>query len=1192
MKTARHTILILVCAIVFLPLLGKAQSLNGTISGTVTDPTGATIPGAVVTLTAVATGVQNSFTTGSDGLYTFPNVTSGVYKIAVSAGGFRGYVQDGITIRIGDFVRVDVKLELGATAQKIEVAANASPLNYDNPEVKSGVAPETILELPLMVAGGPRTVGSFITLVPGVTSSTNEKEAIHINGSLEYEGATVLDGIPIVYTTGGNGMFNLISDFPQSPDMIGEMKVLTSNYEAQYGNAAGAQILLETKGGTDSYHGALFEYNRNTGLNARQFDSPKRTTDIENDFGGAVGGPVRIPGLRSAKSRPFFYFDYERYRAAGALTNSPISIPSIQERAGDFSDWKDTSGNLIPIYDPATTAANPNYNPSLPTGAGNLPYLRSQFMGCNGNQPNVICASDPRLVNSMAYGWLKYLPQPTSSAPLFNYLSPTPPASFYEERNMWDLRLDEYWADKDHVSLTAYRMQYVPTYKSLLPPQLATEVTTPSNYNWMVRLPWDHTISPTMLNHFTFGYTQAGNNTQGMIDLKYVSDLPTISGVPNPHYAASINFSDGFHSYDGGQPSRGWSISSTWNDLFTWVHGKHTLKFGGDYTRNSTNTCGSGNPEGVFNFARGETGVLGLESGSPIASFLLGQVDSGTGTFYGVGGCYYPRQYAVDAHAGDTWKATPKMSVTYGLRWDLRAPSEEKYNHMSFFDPAMANPGAGGLLGALAFPGNSYGSASFGARYPEQLWHRGFAPRIGLAYTVSSKTVVRTGYGIFYSDAKYPGWGNGVATDGFDANPTFSSTEGGMQAAFLLSQGLPQDFAHPPFIDPSYDNGLSGPNYRQFTGNRLPYTQQWDLTVERQFTNNFYVSTAYIGNKGTRLYSASVPLNALNPSLLSMGSALFGQFTAGETILGGVSAPYTGWAQQMSACAPSVAQALVPYPQYCGALYGINENAGSSEYNSFVLKTEKRVAHGAWLQASYTISKLLSTVDSTQPSSEMGGTTASFSPFERSRNKSLSGADVPQTVNIAFMYELPFGSHKRWLGSSHGALGRLVSGWEASGIFMTDSGTPLLFRSSYCNVPSEFDASCIPAILPGANPWAQSKGSFNPNLPLLNAAAFESPSSFNYYLGQGPRVSNLRGFGYHNQDFALIKNTQITERVSFQLRAEFFNLWNWHIFASQGNEFTTNPSAFVTDVASPSFGTWNGSVTAPRNIQIGGRLAF
>ena len=403
---------------------------------------------------------------------------------------------------------------------------------------------------------------------------------------------------------------------------------------------------------------------------------------------------------------------------------------------------------------------------------------------------------------------------------------------------------------------------------------------------------------------------------------------------------------------------------------------------------------------------------------------------------------------------------------------------------------------------------------------------------------------------------------------------------------YPLSQGLPQNFVRPPFIDSSYRNG-QGLNYRPFDANRLPYSQQWNLTIEHEFSNSFYVSAAYVANKGTRLPSRVAPLNGLDPKYLAMGQQLYDQFRPGQTQLNGVPLPYDGWVQQMTGCAPTVAQALLPYPQYCSALAGQNENAGNSSYHSLQLKAEHRFSKGMWVLASYTLGKILNDNYDTQPDAGIwSGTNGAISPFERQRNKSLSVADVPQTLSVAMTYQLPFGKGKQFINSA-GAADRLISGWELSSVVRATSGIPFHFRSGNCNVPSQFRAGCIPAVLPGANPFAQkTDGSFDPNKPLFNKSAFESADSFNFYWGKGPRISNLRGFGYHNVDLNLVKNTRITENVNLQFRAEFFNLFNWHIL--------TGPyySAFDTDVSSPTFGMWNGTTSAPRNIQFGMKLQF
>jgi hypothetical protein len=294
----------------------------------------------------------------------------------------------------------------------------------------------------------------------------------------------------------------------------------------------------------------------------------------------------------------------------------------------------------------------------------------------------------------------------------------------------------------------------------------------------------------------------------------------------------------------------------------------------------------------------------------------------------------------------------------------------------------------------------------------------------------------------------------------------------------------------------------------------------------------------------------------------------------------------------MAGCSPTVAQALLPFPQYCGNIYGLNENQGNSTYHSFQFKAEKRFSHGVYLLGSYTNSKLLTDTDNRQGIEGPGST--GVSPFQRSRNKALAIDDIPQAMSLAFVYQLPLGKGQRFANMG-GAINKLVGGWSLTNIFRANAPTPFQFTSSECNVPGQFAAGCIPGILPGANPYAQSKGSFNPNDPLFNSAAFEAPSGFNFYTGVGSRTSNVRGFGYHNQDIGLIKDTRITERVGTQFRVEFFNAWNWHIFAGAGGGAgvgLVGPDGFVNDVASPEFGQWNGTVSAPRTIQFALKLTY
>lgn len=1171
-------------------LLG--QSTNSSITGSVLDASGAPVPQAEVTLTAQATGEQIRFTTGGDGLFDFPNLQAGAYELRVSARGFGNYVQGGIILNINQQARRTVSLKVGSQIQTLQVSSNISPLNFDNAEVKGTINPQTIAALPLIVGGNLRSAAAFVVLEPGVTAPSGFPDDARVNGGVHYGDEAVIDGVSL--QDGANsqsGMDEALYDHPLSPESVSEVSVLGSNYQPRYGATTASVITTVTKSGTNQYHGTLYEHLRNTDLNARQFGVPNRPEDIENDFGGNIGGPLTfIPGLRhftsSANNKTFFFVNYDGFRIRGGATTQILTLPPMQERTGDFSDWVDSSGNLIPVYDPATTQANPNFNSSQPVGPNNLPYLRKQFMGCNGNQPNVICSSDPRLQNSLAAQWFKFLPAPTYQTLSANYVVPTPvPNSTNGEGTLLDIRVDDNLGSKDHfAAIVHYHGSFLPVV-SELPLPISTTAPYGVNYSFLDRFAWDHSFSPSVVNNFNFGYNDIWTITS-CLDNSYASQLPQISGVPNHNFPPALNFAD-FQSLGCNQFYHSARPDYIPNDELSVVRGSHLINAGGEYRAGGAFSTSNNNGSGTFNFSRLNTGLIGINSGSDIASFLLGMVDNANVNDQTVHSTYNFDKY-LSLHVGDTWKITHKMTLDLGLRWDRSTPTLEKYNHLSFFDPLGTNPGAGNRLGSLAFAGTEWGSASFGARYPEKVWNRGFAPRVGLVYAVTQKTVVHTGYGIFYQQAYYPGWNDGESLDGFNASPSFSSGLGGMDAAFLLSQGFPQNYPHPPLIDPSADNGQGVTMYRPFDANRLPYTQQWNLTIEHQFTNNFYISAGYIGNKGTRLLSNVAPLNALNPSLLSMGQQLFDQFQPGQTSLDGVAAPYANWASQ-STCAPTVAQALLPYPQYCSPLAGENENAGSSIYNSFQLKAEKRYSHGVWLLGSYTDSKLLSNTDDVQVNSVGGAQGQVISPFQRSRNKSLSSEDIPQTLSVAAIYALPFGRGQRFLNTG-GAFGKLVSGWQVSSIFRASSGIPFYIRSSQCNVPSQFAAACIPALLPGADPFAQSKSNFNPGLPLLNAASFESPNSFNFYLGQGPRVSNIRGFGYHNQDLGLSKNTQISERMSLEFRGEFFNVWNWHSFVCQ--QFCAGAQAFNDDVSSPNFGVWNGSVSAPRNIQLSMKLAF
>ncbi|MGA2986248.1 MAG: carboxypeptidase regulatory-like domain-containing protein [Terriglobia bacterium] len=1154
-----------------------AQNSNASIAGTVTDQSGAMVPNAALTLTLVTSGTTRNATTGQDGNFSFPNIPIGAYELQCTAQGFETFIQRGITLHLNDVANIPIQLKLGAATQTVEVSANASPLNYQNAVVQQGIATQQISALPLEVAGAQRNALQFLIVMPGVNTVAGGQgqDYAEFNGGQEDADEAVLDGVSMVeglLSQSGTVAWN---DFPISPEAVGEVSMLASNYDPQYGATFSAVTVASTKAGSDQFHGGGYGFNRNTDFNARQFGVAERPKDIENDLGGYIGGPLHLPGFWSGRKKSYFFVNFEAYRSVGAATKPILTVPTALMTEDNFSEWP------YPIYDPDTTTVNPAYNSSQPASTTNIPYLRTQFPG------NVIPATDPELGTSLASGWLKYVPAPNRPGIINNYESPFALANALNaDTDQWDVRGDQYIGDRDHVFVTWHYRGTLPFTQHDLPAQIDTNNTRIPNYSEVSRLNYDHTFRPNLLNHFAMGYLDLLTEEYNSSD-PYVKDVPQIAGVYSNKHESSLNFAsaDGYSSYGGNSDLI--STRPTWiiNDMATWVKGKHTLEFGGEYRNLAYPTQTTANGSGTFNFADANTGLLDYPTptGNSYASFLLGEVGSSSISYYSLG-AFRPQARSLGLFAADTWKVTHKLSIDYGIRWDLYQPSEEAKNQTSFLDPTRPNPGAGNLPGALVFAGSKYGAASFGSAYPENLYHRAFGPRVGIAYAVTPKTVIRGGVGIFMMQNFYPGWGAGIATDGFNNNVSFSSGLGGIQAPFLLQNGVPQTFQKPPFFTESFDNGEAGPNYRPFDANQVPRAYQWNLTVEHQFKENFHVSGAYIGNHGARLLSQLNPLNAINPSLLTtMGSELNDQFAPNETTVDGVNQPYTGWAGQMAGCAPSVAQALRPFPQFCGNLYGTNENHGWSNYDSFQATAEQRFSHGLWLLANYTLSKTMTTSEFVQTS--QSGSTFYISPYEKQRNYKLAFNDVPQMANVSLGYDLPFGKGRRWLDQG-GAMNRLVGGWQVSTILRLQSGTPFQINSGYCNVPGAVVASCYPGILPGANPFAVSKSALNPSTssnPLFNVNSFQPASTFNYNFGVGAPITNLRGFGYHNEDVAFTDTIPITEKVHMQLRFEFFNMWNWHSLGSN----------FVTDVSNPNFGDWNGGVVgSPRSIQMGARFTF
>jgi hypothetical protein len=1178
-----------------------AQDVNASLSGEVTDPAGAVIPGAKVTLIHETSGARQDFQTDASGEYNFRNLPPGIYDLSVTAPAFESFVRKGIELAVNQTARADVKLTVGTADQTVTVSADASLINYENPTLGGGVSPETLQDFPLVISGAPRSSVTVAILMPGVTTggggnayNSRTNGGIITGDEAVVDGATASEGF-----MNQSGMVSLQTDFGMSPDITSEVKILSSNYDAQYGNSTSGQLIVQTRSGGERFHGAGYEYLRNDALNAKQYGASSKTPDKENDFGANVGGPIWIPGYHRSNAyvKGYFYFNWEGFQDHGGASSSTLSIASLNARAGNFSG-----------------AGTQLYYPADPVKYGALAGT-----AIPGNQIN------PNFEDPVAKAFLAALPTPTNGQEVNNYFIPrSGQGSLTNSENVYFFRVDTNVGQKDHFYYTFWWQFSGVNSQTDLPVALSTASPANPENAPIQRLNWEHQLSSLMTNHATVGYL---SRNEGYYALNGKADLPKVPGVANSTYNPEMTFGGGYSTLGNSTPPNSidnLTTRGTWavNDVFTRIQGKHTISAGIEYKLAGMSIHSGGNQGGTFNFAADTTGNAGCASsacpGDPMASFYLGATASANVEYINII-AKYPRQTGWAFHGGDSWRLTPKLNLSYSMRWDYITPFVDKKNNLSFIDPNGGNPDAitaSGveLPGRLAFAGTKFGAASYGARYPEIPFKKGWGPRVGFAYSINDKTVVRAGYGIYFGQAFYPGWGGGLAQDGFNKNLTLNENSVGNfknPAIYLVSGISPSQVGPTENISGGFDNGQTPSLYRPQDGNRRPYSGQWNMTVERQLPSNTLLSLAYVGTKGTHLPSALSPinvLNPLNPTISAIGSDLAANYndpTGPATFaLHGVSQPYVGWDSQMTGCAPTLAQALLPFPQYCGVLQGLNEQHGNSIYRSFQGSVNRRFQGGFYLLGALTLQKLYTNASNNVQSDNntgvgSGGNSGAFSPYNQSRAYAIAPDNVPYTVSLAAVYELPVGNGKRYLDSP-GLLNSLVGGWRVGPIFRYEYGIPFSFYSSACatnTLVPEFREYCIPGSLAGQQALLVGRNSFNPvtdNNRLINPNALEHDFSAFGYTGFGKAVQPIYGPSYRDLDISFIKDTHITERLNFRFQANFFNTFNSHYFINQGDTNGGTGYAFVTDIAASgnSFGTWNGTVTTPRTIQFVGRLEF
>ncbi len=1158
--------LLAVVAYLVVSLSLHAQTTDGTIRGTVTDPSGAEVSKASITARNLETGLVVNVTTTDAGLYTLSDLPPGRYSVTVEAPNFQRYTRSGVTVQTASTASLDITIVPGGATENVVVTADAVQLETETSDIGATVERSLVENLPLEVSGTVRNPVQFITLIPGFVGSvgnnpgSNNSDDFKVNGGQENSTDILVDGVSISLVS-PNTQFNK----GVSTEAVQEFKVLQSNFSPEYGASGDGIVSLTLKSGTNQYHASVYDFLRNRALDANSWTnntagSPK-SVNTQNDFGATFSGPVRIPRFYNGTDKTFFFFDYEGFRFSTGGTNLQ-NVPNEAFRKGDFSALLPTTQ----LYDPTTHLAIP----------GNILT----------NDPNF----KPSTVATKIFSLL-----PATTGGLTNNVVDRTISS--TTANLFDLKIDQAISAKQRISGGLDWDDTKTGGVSQLGPIFGSSTPQVTRY---ARISHDYTVSPSVVNHILFGFSRRfrteASNTLGhgypaQIGLTGVQNttFPCIKFVGGPYENLLNNCGDSQFADNVYQI----------NDSVTYARGKHLFKFGGEFRDLQFNVRRLTQSSGEFDFNARQTAAPDGTGGDPVASALFGLSDTTTLNYGAYSGVRYKD---ISFYAQDTYKITSRLNLNYGLRYDLDRPAREAFDRFSDVDPNLPNPGAGGILGAYTYFGT--GPGRNGRTRPQDTYGKAFGPRVGFAYSINEKTVLRGGYGIFYEPLKEGSFADQDGL-GFFNKQTVSPTNGGPTQ---IDNGITHLFPISGPFTPDAQNGSNGVILVPKNSGRPADIQSWNLDVQRQITANLLLSVAYVGSKGTHLPALNIIPNQVNPIYLSLGSDLgknvtcLAAGTCPTAAAAGIKLPYATFTGNLN-------QALRPFPQYGDFNQEDNsftpDRTGNFTYNALQMSGDKRIARGLSFLVSYTVSKNLTDADSSGPGvSGFTGTNEFIgqNSYDRHAEKAVSELDTPQSLVASLFYELPTGRGKAFLNNG-GISNTVVGGWSVATIAAYHSGTPtevyapcggtagdVLFAG--CHFTGAARVNIVPGV-PQTN-----KSHFNPfGTSFWNAAAFATPAPLTF--GNEPRsLASARFFAAKNEDFTLAKKTQFLDgKFTLDFRGEFFNIFNRHIYIP--NVGGPNLGSPFVPVGGPGcagpFACGFGSITnasGPRTIQFGLKASY
>ena len=1136
---------------------------RGTLTGTVQDKTGAVIPGARVVVTNTATNTTFTTTSTDVGQFTAPNLTPGTYTLRAEKDGFRPSLTSGLVIDAGATVREEISLEVGTSTQAIEVSADAVQLQSDNAKSQTVITDKLIQDLPTVVGGSLRSPFDLAILAP--ESKNFGDNGFQMGGGQAASFGVNLDGVSANTTRALSNSWVAVNT--PSLDAITEFTVETNGFKAEYGQAGGGAINFISKSGTNDLHGTLYEYARNDAFDARSHFQAKKQVYKQHDFGGTVGGPVWIPKLYNGKNKSFFFFSYEAFRNRNGASSARNTVPTPEMYDGNFSNWVDVNGKQIPIYDPF----------SLKNG------VRDVFPG------NIIPKSrfDPQAVKALAAygsgstGLIKpNLPGVVGTSDYVRNNYAIVAGSVTQPQTKWSIKADQFLKESDRVSFYYGNNESLESPGANGPPRLPgffQDYNDLSRRSKVYRATWDHNFSPTLLNHFRGGgndWHESHDSTQEKIG--NWKDKFCIGNAPDCNYnLGRIRYDDTYTSWGSDSNNGSENLIYSFADDLTKIAGKHTLKFGGQYQKGSYNGFGRQCVAGCANFGYQGTNPAGSsnisEGGNAFASFLLGWATNGqvdTVRYIGQQWPYFA------GYAQDDYRITPKLTLLFGLRWETTLPPVEELDRWSDFSPTRPNPAAGGRPGALIYAGT--GTGREGSRTLADSWFGGFGPRVGFAYSIDSKTVIRSNFARSFSQVTTTT--GSTHQKGFTQTTGFPNASNGISPSFLLKDGLPS-YPVPPFISPSFQNGKDMPWWQNNEVTRLPEQLSWNLSIQRQLTNSLVIDLSYNGVAGTHLQSGILNYNQVPVRFGETLSAatLGAQFGNGAAQALGYTLPYPDFVKDFGSNA-TVAQSLRPFPQYTdiNTWDGNGDHSGHSTYHAGIVKLDKRFSEGLSFTTSYVFSKMLTDSDSYWITDQ----SRAADQNNRRLEKSIGSYDVTHNFKLGLTYDLPFGKGRKFLTSGIGSA--VLGGWRIASINLYSGGRPVGVSGG---TGLGIFGGRTPAFVTSYDNWQPSfkNGSFDPAVDrFLDASVF--PSQNQRRLGNSTRLNpKLREFANLNENISVARNFRlIGDRLNAEFRGEAFNVFNRTRYGVGG----TN----VNDPA--NFGKVTGVLNDPRRLQLGLKLRF